>query len=221
MTVHLLDANDVLVATTVCNAAGHLGIEAEDVVDGRVAVVVPDPGQFRVVLQYQERVREMVGHPAAPVPATAVTPWMPKVHPGAWSPMTRTTMTTTMMRKKAVIARVVLVALVGLGACGGSSGSPDTVISITDASSSSDTDTTPSCEGIALACEPSPSETCGACFLQIARCCYADEDIQGQIGPLTTACEGRVECLRCCDECAQLDCVGLRAAQLCPTVIDP
>jgi len=105
--------------------------------------------------------------------------------------------------------------LTTLAACGGggTSAKPDATIAPDVVASDSET----SCEGVALACEAAPNETCGACFLQIARCCYGDEDLQGMIVPLTASCEAHPACAKCCDECAKLDCAALKAANLCPT----
>jgi hypothetical protein len=74
------------------------------------------------------------------------------------------------------------------------------------------------CEAGAGGCVLRDDETCAACFSRLATCCYGDADIQGMITPLTAACEERLECRRCCDECAADTCESLRA-YTCPAVL--
>lgn len=76
------------------------------------------------------------------------------------------------------------------------------------------------CEAGLPTCTLAEGETCGACFAKIAACCYRDSDLQGHIVPITQDCEARVDCRRCCDECASQSCAYLKA-YTCPFLVAP
>lgn len=68
-------------------------------------------------------------------------------------------------------------------------------------------------------CLDEPGETCTACYEAIGTCCYEDATIMGNVPALVASCEREPLCVRCCAECAAMDCATLLANHDCPNML--
>jgi hypothetical protein len=98
------------------------------------------------------------------------------------------------------LATAAVIALAVLVACGDDDGAPAPM---------------PAADAGPL-CTEDPGESCTACYELIGTCCYDDSTIGGDVPTLVATCESEPTCLRCCSECAAMDCDMLRANHDCP-----